>query len=72
MINYTRTRTNLVGQEITLHLKLSVFYDKCQFVSLSSDIYLNDAFVILTNQAQIYFYTNHNSIVSFEDFCQKF
>lgn len=51
--------------------KLSVFYDKCQLVGLSSDTYLKGAFVMLTGQAQTHFYTNPESIMSFDDFWQK-
>ena len=49
--------------------KLSIFHNKYQLVDLSSDAYLESASVILTSQAQTYFYANHDSITSVEDFC---
>lgn len=51
--------------------KLNLFYDKCQLVDLLLDVYLKSAPVMLTSQAQTYFYTNCKSIVSFNDFQQK-
>ena len=51
--------------------KLSIFHDKCRLVGLPSDAYLEGASVILTGQAQTHFYANHDSITSFQDFCQK-
>lgn len=57
------------GKGYNFNFKLSIFYDKCQLVGLSSDAYLEGAFVILTGQAQTYFYANEDSIVLFEYFC---
>ena len=51
--------------------KPSIFYDKCQLVGLPPDAYLEGASVMLTGQAQTHFYANRESIVSFDDFCQK-
>ena len=51
--------------------KLSISHDKCRLVGLPLDAYLEGAFVILTSQAQTHFYTNHDSITSFKDFCWK-
>ena len=51
--------------------KLSIFHDKCRFVGLSSDSYLEGTSVMLTDQARTHFYANCDSITSFEDFCQK-
>ena len=51
--------------------KLNIFYDKCQLVGLLSDAYLEGASVMLTGQAKTHFYANRESIVSFDDFCQK-
>ena len=51
--------------------KLSIFYNKCQFISLSLDAYREGASIILRNQAQTHFYTNHESIILFDEFYQK-
>lgn len=39
-------------------LKQSIFYDKYQLIGLPLYAYFEDAFVILTGQAQTYFYAN--------------
>lgn len=51
--------------------KLSIFYDKCQFVRLFSNVYLENDFVVLKIQVQTQFYTNRESIVLFNNFCWK-
>lgn len=51
--------------------KLNIFYDKCKFIGLFSDIYLKSVFVTLMSQAHTYFYANYNFIILFKDFCQK-
>lgn len=51
--------------------KLSIFHNKCQLVGLLLDVYLRNAFVILTSQSQTHFYTNYESLVLFDNFCQK-
>lgn len=48
--------------------KLSVFYDKYQFVNLLLDAYLKNAFIILIKKSQISIYSNHDFIILFEDF----
>ncbi len=45
-----------------------IFYNKCQFVGLLSDAYLESASVMLTDP---HFYVNREFIMSFADFCQK-
>ena len=51
--------------------KLSIFHDKCRFVDLPSDAYLEGISIMLTSQAQTHVYANHDSITLFEDFSQK-
>lgn len=46
------------GKENDFIFELSKFYDKCQHIGLLSNVYLEDAFFILTSQVQTYFYAN--------------
>lgn len=51
--------------------KLSIFYDKCQFISLYLETYFESAFVMLISQVKTYFYVNCEFILLFNDFCEK-
>lgn len=51
--------------------KLSIFHEQYQLIGLSSDVFLESAFVILTDQAQTNFYANRDSIRSFKNICCK-
>ncbi len=50
--------------------KIMIFYDKCRRVELSSHAYIQNAFVMLSNQALIHYYSNQLQLShDFFDFC---
>jgi hypothetical protein len=57
--------------EDNFDLKLFIFRDKCKRVELSSKIYMQGIFTMLTKQAQTHFYANRGDTVKFDEFCFK-
>jgi hypothetical protein len=51
--------------------KLMIFQDKCRRVGLLQEAYIQDAFIMLIEQAQTHFYANVGIHVFFEIFCHK-
>ena len=51
--------------------KLAIFEDKCRRVDLSSEIYIQIAFIMFTEQAQTRFYVNRDNTINFEKFCAR-
>ena len=60
---FSRTNDNFA-------LKVKLYYDKCQWVGLPPDAYLQGASIMLLGQAQAYHYCNQGD-TSFDNFCVK-
>lgn len=66
-----KNKDKFSGTEENFTFKLNIFYDKYQLVSFLSDTYFKNASIILIGYTYTHFYANYESIISFDDFCQK-
>ncbi len=51
------------------NFKVTIFLDKCRRVGLPVDGYIQGAFIMLSDPTQTYYYVNHNSTSTFDQFC---
>ena len=51
------------------NFKITIFYNKCRRVGLSPNTYIYGASIMLSGQAQTYYYANCGDTSTFDQFC---
>lgn len=51
------------------NFKVTIFYNRYRRISLLSNVYIHNSFIILSDQAHKYYYVNYSNIFIFHQYC---